>query len=69
MNLGGSNNKREPIIEMITNNKNLIPLRITETVENPIAPHITTVINVDKLELAESSGDMFELPDNLMKTN
>ncbi len=68
MNLGGSNNKREPIIEMITGNKNLIPLRIAETVENPIAPHITTVINVDKLELAESSGGMFELPDNLTKT-
>jgi hypothetical protein len=69
MNLGGSNNKREPIIKMITSDKNLIILRIIETVENPIAPHITTTINVDKLELLKSSEGLFDLPDNLKKSN
>jgi hypothetical protein len=69
MSSGGSNNKREPITGLITANKNLIILRIIETVENPIAPHITTVINVDKLELVKSSEGLFDLPDNLKKSN
>jgi hypothetical protein len=69
MSLGGSNNKREPIIEMINGNKNLITLRIIETVENPIAPHITTTINVDKLERLKSSEGLFDLPYNLKKSN
>jgi hypothetical protein len=69
MSPGGSNNKREPITGLITGNKNLIILRIIETVENPIAPHITTTINVDKLELLKSSEGLFDLPDNLKKSN
>jgi hypothetical protein len=64
MSFGGSSNKREPIAGLITGNKNLITLRIIETVENPIAPHITTTINVDKLELLKSSEGLFDLPDN-----
>ncbi len=71
MNLGVSNNsnKREPVSGMINGNKRLIPLRIIETVENPITPPITTVINVDKLELLKSSERFFDLPDSLKKIN
>ncbi len=69
LNLTGSNNKREPIIRMINGNKNLIPLRIIENIENPIAPHVTTTINVDKLDLVKSPGDLFDLPDKLTKIN
>jgi len=69
LNLSGSNNKREPVIDMITKNKNLITLRIIETVENSIAPHITTRINVDKLEPLKSAEEVFELTDGLKKIN
>jgi hypothetical protein len=68
MSLGGSGNKQEPIARLITGNKNLIILRIIETVENPIAPHVTTTINVDKLELLKSSDGLFDLTDNPKKS-
>jgi hypothetical protein len=72
MNLGGSNNidnKREPITGMLNGNNKLIPLRIIETVENPITPHITTTINVEKLELLKTSEGLFDFPDSLKIIN
>jgi len=69
MNITGTNNKRSPVFDLIADNNNLVTLKIIETVENPIAPPIITKINVDKLELVKSPEGLFDLPDNLKKTN
>jgi hypothetical protein len=69
MSSDGSGNIRDPLAGFISGNINLIILKIIETVENSISPHVTTVINVDKLELVKSSGSLFDLPGNLTNIN
>jgi hypothetical protein len=68
-NIKEENNKSLPLFTLITRNKNLMPLRIIEKVENPIAPQIITKINLDKFEQVTLPDGIFEIPASLKKIN
>lgn len=68
-NIKEDNNKSRPVLSLIAKNKNLMPLRIVEKVENPIAPQIITKINLDKFEQVTMPEGIFEIPATLKKIN
>jgi len=53
---------RKPLADMLKRNKYLIPTRFIETVDNPIAPPVTTSFKLDKLEMTSPPENIFELP-------
>lgn len=65
----GNGNKRDPLIELTKNNKNLLILSTIEKVENPIAPPITTTVSVNSLEKIFPDEGLFEIPSNFKKIN
>jgi hypothetical protein len=69
LNIDGLNKRRKPIAGLISASKNLVIMRIIEKVENAIAPPITTRITIDNLEKVESTNGMFDIPENLKKSN
>jgi hypothetical protein len=53
---------RKPMIDLLIKNKSIVPVKIIELVDNPIASPIEIRILVEKLEAAAAPGDIFELP-------
>ncbi len=64
-----SPNKREPLIQVINDDKNILILKIIEKVENPISPRKTTRIAVDIFKKVLPDKELFEVPVNFRKTN
>lgn len=56
-------NKRKPVLDHLKDHESMIPLKIVERVENAIAPFILTEIVVEKLEIADTTDMIFDIPE------
>ncbi|MDD4644743.1 MAG: hypothetical protein PHY99_01995, partial [Bacteroidales bacterium] len=53
---------RKPMADLLSKNKQVIPVKIIELIDNPIATPIKNVVIIEKLEQAEAPENIFDLP-------
>jgi hypothetical protein len=60
---------RKPLADRLKRKTSEIPVKIIERLENPIAPPMTYLIELEKLETLQAPANIFDLPVGATKAN